>query len=431
MLTAEQNQRLTQVDPGTEMGELLRRYWYPVATNHEIHHEPVKAVRLLGENFTLFRDRSGRLGLIGQRCPHRNVNLKLGIPENEGLRCPYHGWMFDVNGQCLEMPAESAKSTFANRVSIESHSVEEMGGLIWAYIGPRPAPLLPRWALFVRETSVRQIGTTMLNCNWLQCQENSVDQVHAEYVHGHLGLYSMSQRGIDDPMMETRFKAMKRHHEQIGFDTFEYGIIKRRIREGDEENPETWRVGHPLVFPNVVLIGRPALQEFQIRVPVDETHTWHLVYECYTPGEGVDVPLQDPVPSFEVPVEHLPVHVIGQDMIAWEEQGAVTDRTNEKLTESDRGLILYRKMLDEQARIVAEGGDPICTFRDPEKNQSIELPMEEFAITRYTPNDVYYNNSGHFSTAWREIDELVQQGADRARERGEQLGPPGFFDLPK
>ena len=426
MLTQDQNDRLTKVGPGTPIGELLRRYWYPISTSQNLQENPVQSIRLLGENFTLFRDRSCNLGLIGQRCLHRNVDLRLGIPEKDGLRCPYHGWLYDSNGNCIEMPAEINKTTFASRVKIDSYAVEELGGLIWGYIGPNPAPLLPKWGIFVRENALRQIGTTVLNCNWLQCQENSVDQVHAEYVHGHLGLYSMERRGISDPAMKDRFESIKRHHLKIGFEEFEYGIIKRRVIEGLDESSPHWKTGHPMVFPNVVLIGRPGLEEFQIRIPIDDTHTWHLVYECYTPGQEVVVPEQTPVPSYEVPVENLPVHVIGQDMIAWEGQGEVTDRSAEKLTEMDRGLIMLRKMIEDQARIVEDGGDPMCTFRNPEENQCIELPMEKYGISHYQKGDIQYNNTGIFSPVWGKFDEYLTAAAEKARATGLE-GDQGIF----
>ena len=121
MLTKEQNQMLTEVGPGTPMGELMRRYWQPIAALSQLKENPTKAVRLLGEDLVLFRDRSGTLGLIQESCPHRRVNLLYGIPEEHGLRCPYHGWLFDETGQCLEMPAEAPDSTFKDRVTAKSY----------------------------------------------------------------------------------------------------------------------------------------------------------------------------------------------------------------------------------------------------------------------------------------------------------------------
>ena len=121
MLTAQENERLMRVGPGTPMGELMRRYWHPVAAVAELDDNPVKAVRILGESLVVYRDRKGGYGLIDDTCPHRRISLEYGIPENEGLRCPYHGWLFDGTGQCLEMPAEAPESTFLSRVKIKGY----------------------------------------------------------------------------------------------------------------------------------------------------------------------------------------------------------------------------------------------------------------------------------------------------------------------
>jgi len=121
------NQRLTQVGSDTPMGKLLRYYWWPIAGTAELEENPVKPVTILGEHLTLFKDRQGRLGLVAQRCAHRRFNLQYGVPENEGLRCPYHGWLYDTTGQCIEQPAEPATSTLKNRVRIKSYPVEELG----------------------------------------------------------------------------------------------------------------------------------------------------------------------------------------------------------------------------------------------------------------------------------------------------------------
>src|SRR6185503_6946464 len=129
MLTKDQNERFTHVAAGTPMGELFRRYWLPFATAKQLHDHPTRAVTLLGEHLVAFRDRAGRYGLIQEYCPHRNVNLLWGIPEPEGLRCPYHGWLFNETGQCLEQPAESPASTFKDRIQVTSYPVEELGGL--------------------------------------------------------------------------------------------------------------------------------------------------------------------------------------------------------------------------------------------------------------------------------------------------------------
>src|SRR2546422_588310 len=125
MLTVKENERLTKVGPGTPMGELLRRYWHPIGAGAELDDSPVKPVKLLGESLVLYRDRQGPFGLVGDTCPHRRTSMLYGIPENEGVRCPYHGWMFNGTGQCIEMPAEGPARTFPSRVEMPGHSGDE------------------------------------------------------------------------------------------------------------------------------------------------------------------------------------------------------------------------------------------------------------------------------------------------------------------
>ena len=152
MLTQEQNEMLTQVGKGTPMGELLRRYWHPIAASAELEEKPTKVVRLLGEDLVLYKNKSGEIGLIDRFCPHRRVDLSYGIPEYEGLRCMYHGWMFNRHGQCIEQPFEETvrpDGRFKKKVTVAAYPVEELGGLLFAYLGPNPAPLVPRWYLFV------------------------------------------------------------------------------------------------------------------------------------------------------------------------------------------------------------------------------------------------------------------------------------------
>lgn len=379
MLTKEANERLTRVGPGTPMGNLLRRYWHPVAASAELP-KGTKKVRILGEDLVVYRDKSGNVGLVDWQCPHRNASMEYGIPEENGLRCPYHGWLFNHHGTCLEQPAEPAESTFKNRICIKSYQVQEKFGLIFAYLGPAPAPLLPNYDLFVEEGALRSIGVAELPCNWLQPMENSVDPTHAEWLHGWYMDYVMGEMG-----QELGKKGFLRPHVKIGFDVFEYGIIKRRILEGGSEEDEDWRIGHPLIFPNMLKVGSGGRYSFQIRVPVDDTHTMHYWYLCLKPRADIDikVPKQDVVPFYTVPyVEEdgrFKVNFVdGQDIMCWVTQGAIADRTREALGTSDKGIILYRQLLQQEMAKVEKGeGDPLAVVRDPEKNERINLPIEE------------------------------------------------------
>ena len=375
MLAKELNDRLTRVGPGMPLGNLLRRYWFPIARTPELDDEPVLAVTLLGENLALFRSDSGKLGLVAQRCPHRGASLAYGIPETDGLRCAYHGWKFNAQGTCLEQPAEPGDSTFKDRVHVPAYPVQEMGGLIWAYLGPTPAPLLPRFDLFVRDDLEREIGITRLPCNWLQIMENSLDPVHLEYLHSVYMNYVLKRQGRP-PASQTK------HHDRIAFDLFEYGIIKRRLWVGDSEDSDEWQVGHPILFPNILSVGEGGRSQFQIRTPIDDTHTYHVWYRTKARAGGA--PLQDPatIPVLDYAYKHengrLVVDTVsGQDMMVWVTQGPISDRTTERLGTTDKGVIMYRALLEEQMLKVERGEEPMAVVRDPAKNTPmIEIRRE-------------------------------------------------------
>jgi 5,5'-dehydrodivanillate O-demethylase len=379
MESEAENRRLTQVGGGTPMGELLRRYWWPIAVNSELVQTPTKAVTLLGESLVLFRDRVGRYGLVSARCAHRSFDMGVfAIPEEDGLRCPYHGWVYSHTGQCLETPPEPQTSTFKDRIRIPAYPVEELGGLIFAYLGPDPAPLLPRWDLFAMDNVFRVVGQTIVPCNWLQCMENSVDQVHDEWLHGWLAAEVALRVGNEPSEQVLRFK--RGRHAKIDWTVSDVGIMKRRLREGWSEDNEDWAVGHPLVFPGMVRLGgsQSYRYTFQIRVPMDDEHTWHLEYDCYDPGLGIEVPKQETVPVYETPIKDSSGnnrydYILSQDFVAWWSQGGVTDRSAEHLGESDRGVIMFRHLLRDQMRIVAEGGEPINVFHDPDQNAYLRL----------------------------------------------------------
>src|SRR5438046_6266064 len=222
LLTAETNQKLTETGQGTGMGELLRRYWWPIAATIDLDTDPVRPIRLLSEDLTLFRTQQGELGLIGDKCAHRAISLAYGIPQENGLRCCYHGWTYDTEGHVIDMPFEPA----CLPLKIKAYPVEEMGGLIWTYLGPEPRPLLRRFNGFVRDDVDRSISLKPLPCNWLQCIDNSMDPLHFEYLHAHYGNYYNRRRGLPPTMNQPR-------HLKIDFDPFEYGIYKRRLLEGD------------------------------------------------------------------------------------------------------------------------------------------------------------------------------------------------------
>jgi 5,5'-dehydrodivanillate O-demethylase len=382
MLSKQANDRLARVGPGTPCGELMRRYWIPIAPSAQLLEDPVQRVRVLGENLTLYRDRSGTLGLIGERCLHRAFDLRWGIPDDNGLRCPYHGWLYGEDGTCRETPLEAAESTFKERLHMTSYPVQELGGLVFAYLGPQPAPLLPPWDLYVWPNAVRQIGITVLDCNWLQCQENTGDPTHSVWLHGYQFKYILEkmhklEERAGDREVHTMYGRIKMGEGIRGLyaQPTTYGMEKGIIysRELGAEKDSVSRHA-TVIFPIYTETGTPGTPrcEFQIRVPMDDTHTYHICYQVYAAPPGVEAPRQDYVPYYEIPTHDergKPIldFVLAQDMIGWWAQGDLVDRSAEKLGRTDIPIIMMRRQLDEQIRIVESGGDPMNVFRDPDK----------------------------------------------------------------
>jgi 5,5'-dehydrodivanillate O-demethylase oxygenase subunit len=378
MLTAAQNDELTRVGPGTPMGDVLRHYWYPVAFVRELDEFPIKKARLLGENWAVFKNGRGEYGIVSERCPHRGASLVYGIVEDDGLRCGYHGWKFNNAGECTEILAEpDASPAFRAGSCVFAGQAQALGGMVWAYVGSGPAPELPRYEAYTMH-GIRDIGHSMLPCNWLQIMENSVDPYHVEALHGRYFEFIAQQRGFEMP------SAFQNKHVKVGFEPFEHGIIKRRQLVGQTEQDDDWAIGHPLVFPYKMWVGGNGLFQMQIRVPVDDTHTWALFYTVHAP-EGADLPADPPCIDYEYQWidddgHHVIDYIEGQDIMAWVTQGPIADRTSERITKSDVGVVAMRRMYRDAVDAVRDGKDPIAVIREP--HDAIKLPLERSKFGR-------------------------------------------------
>jgi 5,5'-dehydrodivanillate O-demethylase len=327
----------------------------------------------------LFRSRQGQVGLIAEQCTHRRASFAHGIPTEDGIRCPYHGWEFSVEGKCLSQPNEPDNCAFRDKVATDAYPVEELGGLLFAYMGPEPRPLLPRFDGFIAQGAIRMMGRALLPINWLQIMENSLDPIHTEWLHGHHYEFQKEQEGIK--------VAISAKHEKIAFNEFEFGITKHRLLAGHSEDSDDWRIGHPIVFPNMLAVGNgddaSRYYSFQIRVPVDDEQTLHLWYNAYIPPKDAEVPkhLTERVHVYDVPFkdeqgEFIVDNVDGQDMMAWITQGKVADRTRENLGATDQGIAIYRRVLRREMKKVEQGEDPMGIVRDASRNERIDLPNE-------------------------------------------------------
>jgi 5,5'-dehydrodivanillate O-demethylase oxygenase subunit len=366
MLSKEENERLTRVGPGTPGGELLRRYWQPLCAASELSAEkPKRRVKILGEELVVFRDEQGTYGCVAEHCAHRGVSLYYGFVEDCGIRCAYHGWKYATrNGQCLEQPFEPAGSTYKDRVRQRAYPVQKLAGMLFAYMGPEPAPLLPRWDVLVREDGVRKIQIhAPLRCNWLQAQENTADTVHTYYLHGHM----LRLQGRNDGAY------FYRPIVSYEWGLCEWGVTKTCHYGG--EHPEI-EIRPPLVFPNILRIPQGRDECLHWRVAIDDTTTqiYTMVFTPSPDGRRVEQPEDPPlelVDQYLPDGEHDLTGFYGQDRMAWETQGAIFDRSEEHLGATDRGIVMFRRLLAEQIAVVEQGGEPMALVRDPAKNEII------------------------------------------------------------
>ena len=347
--------------------------------------KPIKAVKLLGEKLVVFRlplgpgDSQPRYGLVAEQCRHRLASLAYGRVDHEGIRCPYHGWKYDLRGRCLETPPEPSDSKYYREIRQPAYPVQKLAGLLFAYLGPEPAPLLPRWDVLAREDGRRWVTIeSVIDCNWLQPMENSVDPSHLYWLHGH---------AFKSGHLEAHMAQYQEKHEFI---RFEYGIMKRRITPGKKPSDPVMVDEHPLIFPTIlrhvtndVRGGRRSEHAYrhnmQIRVPLDDTHTQDYRVN-FVPSAGERSPAdQDPAYEYcplKSPEGEYHMNIVSaQDSMAWETQGPITDRTQEHLGAADRGIVMFRRLLKEQIEIVRGGGEPMGVIRDPAKNKLIHIDV--------------------------------------------------------
>ena len=353
---------IARTGPGTQMGAFMRRFWIPVHRAEDLVPGEVKPIRIMSEDFALYRGHSGAAQIIDYRCPHRGAQMHLGGVEGDDIRCVYHGWKFDCAGQCLEQPAE--EPGFARKVRIGSYPTREFLGLVYGYFGPGAPPQFPPYPAPLGEGLIENAAPPLVPCNYLQCFENSMDEVHVAFVHriggSHQGIYDLPE---------------------IGAEETQWGML-RTGRRGNEVRlslhymPNCTRV---IVPPMAGLEGAGGWRELYLAfTPVDdETNMWFITNqvrvsgaaaEAYLEkreeylrrqgGPGSAVALAREVMAGRVPfadIDH-PDRVRVQDIAVQAGQGLIADRSNERLGRSDMAIILWRRMLERELRAMDEGG---------------------------------------------------------------------------
>ena len=368
-MNESENSVFTRTSPGTPMGDLMRRYWHPIAAETQFDGIETKAVRLMGEDLVLYKDLGGNYGLIDRKCAHRRADLSYGFVEKEGIRCNYHGWLFGADGRCIEQPFEETanpNSAQKDRIRIKNYRVQAHAGLLWAYMGPEPAPLVPNWEPFTWKNGFVQIVISEVPCNWFQCQENSIDPVHFEWMHDNWGLRLKGNIDQTAP-----------RHLKIDFEESEYGIQYKRVREGGDETHPLWTVGRVCLWPNTLFTGN----HFEWRVPIDDENTLSVGWFFSRVPKEREPYVQKKIPSWTSPVRDektgrwITSHIMNQDFVAWVGQGTIADRTQEHLGLSDRGIVMMRRRFLSDLDVIAKGGDPKAIIRDPKVNECVGLPI--------------------------------------------------------
>lgn len=392
MLKKEQNDLLTQTGPGTPMGDVFRRYWLPALLSEELPGPDCPPVRLelLSEKMVAFRDTSGQLGLIDEFCAHRGVSLWFGRNEEGGLRCAYHGWKFNVKGECMEVPSEPVESGICNRIRLKAYPMAEQGGVIWVYMGPpEHQPPLPAYEFSTVSLPQTYTSKRVQDCNWLQALEGGIDSSHVSFLHrGNLNT---------DPL----FKGSKGNKYNMGdlspvFEVVEAeGGLYVGARRNAEDDQYYWRIT-PWIMPCYTLVpprgDHPTHGHFWVPINDHKCWAWSFDYhptraltdserQAMIDGKGIHVKVdKDFIPLQRAENDYLMdrqaqregrtfsgIDGIGmQDASLQESMGAVQDRTKENLVGTDNGIIMTRQRLIKAAKALAADPNFKLPGVDPE-----------------------------------------------------------------
>lgn len=393
MLTAEENRILTETGPDTAMGRVFRCYWQPALLSRELEADgPPRRIRLMQEDFVAFRDSQGRVGVIDPRCPHRGADLFFGRNEACGLRCIYHGWKFDTDGQCLDVPTSPPE--VAERVkpkaAIRALPVAEWGDMVWVYPGEGQPPALPRFEFASLPPDHRFVSKKFQQCNWAQAVEGGLDTAHFSYLHANIrdGEKSplLSGDGANEPPAVARFRwLIEDGMPQFTIMRHDAGLVLGAARQADDA--VYWRLTQ-FLMPNHSLAPNTFAGEMyqgNTWVPVDDHSCWIFCYawnperplttaerERYAGGAGIFaavdenyVPIRNRDNDYLIDRARQKTAsftgiqgISEQDAAVADSQGLIADRTRELLGQTDLGVVRFRQMMLEAAGTVTGGGRP-------------------------------------------------------------------------
>lgn len=358
----EPDPELTRVGPGMPCGELMRRYWQPVCLSDDLRDLP-KMVRILGEDLIAFRDGAGRAGLLFFRCSHRGASLEYGRVEERGLRCCYHGWLYDIEGNVLEMPLEPAGNPFLKQIQHPCYPVREYGGLVFAYMGPLDKmPEFPIYDVWQHQGGglTARMGPRVggpVNCNWLQAEENLMDALHTFWLHT---LHSA-------PQFPSRAYGIQ--PDELKYEETEMGMRFRLNRK--LETGQRWELIWEMIMPlnvHLVFTDEPKTERVQAVtwcVPVDDTHQLGASIR-WIPDSGYNQTSgrEQLSPAGRKNVSYEFTQRCPDDKEAVEGQGPIALHGLEHLVSSDKGVVMFRSLLRKAIKAVQRGEDPKGVLRD-------------------------------------------------------------------
>ena len=430
MISAEQNELMTRIGPGTPAGKLLRNYWQPAALADEMQGErPVKAVRLLGEDLVLYRA-GGNFALMQRHCPHRGADLAFGRLEPDGLRCAFHGWKFDAAGKCVETPAEPAGSRLCEHIRTASYPVVEKSGILFAYLGAGEPPAFPNFDCFVAPDAYTFAFKGYWDCNWLQALEVGIDPAHASWLHKFfededpVASYGRQFRGTPAGSALPISKVLREFDRpEIRVERTGYGMRLQTLRRISDAQTHV-RVTNVL-FPQAFVIPMNAEMTIsQWHVPVDDAGCyWYAIFTSF--GEPVDKDTMRrqrlktyPAPDYKPIVSRrnawgfdadeqrsktftgMGFDINIHDQWACESQGPIADRTRENLGTTDKGIVLYRRLLVDAIR-KSEAGERPPMVLDPAQAGQFKGPVAIDGIGPASGMDEY----------WKECDAARRRNA--------------------
>ncbi len=424
MLTREENDLLTRTDRGTPGGEMMRRYWLPAALSEELPagaDAPLQ-IRLVGEDLVLFRDDDGRPGLLGLHCPHRGADLSYGRVEDGGLRCVYHGWLFDVSGQCRDQPGEPEGSDFCRKVRQLSYPCQELGGVIFAYLGPGEPPLLPRYEFLTVPEEQRFVSKNYQDCNYLQGSEGNIDPVHNNLLH-HPNT-NLEHTGVDGYQGFRGGRGPVPGLQRLDCEVTRFGLelCDTTPASPGQDNLRTYNFVMPslTVFPGPM--GGKRGYSGNWHVPIDNVShfKYTFIFNRYEPidrdlarrrlGLGLNPDyrlVQNKSNRYMQDRAAMKTHsysgiqgFAAQDTWAIEGMGPIYDRTQEHLGYSDKIIVAARKQLLKAVEDVRQGKDPQHVTRDPAGNSF--------------PDMVVWVETVPEGTDWRQFRRQVQAQMEQA-----------------